>query len=205
MPEVMIMITKVQEARLLSEARQGDQDAFAALVSPLRDRIYWRAVKAVRDLDQADDITQETLLRAFTRLDTFRGDARFSSWLYMVASNCIRMHLRTRRRRGALRLEDHLSQVETSNHSAIDIPLKLPDEIAINDQMFEAIDSAMSQLPPQYGSILRLWVEDGLDLKEIEAQSGLSVAAIKSRLHRARRRLRDFLDAEYGEGALLAA
>ena len=199
------MITKAQEAELLSRARLGDQDAFAALVSPLRDRIYWRAVKAVRDLDEADDITQETLLRAFTRLDTFRGDARFSSWLYMVASNCIRMHLRTRRRRGALRLDDHVNQVETSNHSAIDIPAKLPDEVAIEEQMFMAIDSAMSQLPPQYGSILRLWVEDGLDLKEIHAESGLSVAAIKSRLHRARRRLRDVLDAEYGAGALLAA
>jgi RNA polymerase sigma-70 factor (ECF subfamily) len=199
------MITKLEEARLLIRARQGDERAFAALVQPLRERIYWRAVKAVRDLDQADDITQETLLRAFTRLDTFRGEARFSSWLYMVASNCIRMHLRTRRRRGALRLEDHLVQVETSNHNVLDIPSKLPDEEVMDGQMFGALDSAMSQLPPQYGSILRLWVEDGLDLKEIHEESGLSIAAIKSRLHRARRRLRDHIDAEYGAGALLAA
>ena len=88
------MLTKAQESKLIGRARQGDEIAFAQLVAPLRDRIYWRAVKAVRDLDQAEDITQETLLRGFTRLETFRGESRFSSWLYMVASNCIRMHLK---------------------------------------------------------------------------------------------------------------
>jgi RNA polymerase sigma-70 factor (ECF subfamily) len=199
------MITKAQESRLLRRARNGDERAFASLIQPLRERIYWRAVKAVRDLDQADDITQETMIRAFTRLETFRGDARFSSWLYMVASNCIRMHLRSRRRRFALRLDEHVQQVETSNHNVLEIPNKLPDEKAIDGQTFGAIKSAMSQLPPQYGSILRLWVEDGLDLNEIHEESGLSIAAIKSRLHRARRRLKDQLEADYGEGALLAA
>ena len=100
------------EAILLERARAGDEQAFAALVSPLRERIYWRAAKAVGDLDEAEDETQETLVRAFTRLDTFRGDARFSSWLYMVGSNCIRMHLRTRRRKGAQRMDDHMPEIE---------------------------------------------------------------------------------------------
>jgi RNA polymerase sigma-70 factor, ECF subfamily len=200
-----MMITKDQEKVLLESARQGDEDAFAQLVRPLRDRIYWRAVKAVRDLDEADDVTQETMVRAFTRLDTFRGDARFSSWLYMVASNCIRMHLRTRRRRGAMRIDDHLNEIETGLNNVTELPVRLPDDLAIQNELFGALDDAVSQLPVQYGSILRLWVEDGLDLKEIHERSGLSIAAIKSRLHRARRRLRDSIEAEYGEGALLAA
>ena len=59
--------------------------------------------KAIGDADEAEDIMQETMVRAFTRLETFRGDSRFSSWFfYMVCSNCIRMHLRTKRRKGAL-------------------------------------------------------------------------------------------------------
>ena len=199
------MVTKEQERILLRKARHGDEEAFAQLVRPLRDRIYWRAVKAARDLDEADDITQETILRAFTRLETFRGDARFSSWLYMVASNCIRMHLRTRRRRGALRIEEHLNEVESGSNNVTELPVHLPDDLAIQNELFGALDDAVSQLPSQYGSILRLWVEDGLDLKEIHERSGLSIAAIKSRLHRARRRLRDSIEAEYGRGALLAA
>ena len=80
-----------------------------------------------------------------------------------------------------------------------------PDVVSMNGQLFGAIDHALSQLPQQYGSILRLWVEDGLDLKQIHERSGLSIPAIKSRLHRARQRLRDRLESDYGVGALLAA
>ncbi len=72
-------------------------------------------------------------------------------------------------------------------------------------ELVTAVWSAISDLPPQYGNILRLWVEDGLDLKQIHERSGLSIAAIKSRLHRARRRVKDALESEYGVGALLAA
>lgn len=195
-----------REAELLERARAGDEVAFAELVAPLRDRIYWRAAKAVGDLDEADDVTQETLMRAYTRLDTFRGDARFSSWLYMVGSNCIRMHLRTRRRKGAQRMDDHLVEIERNEALVNDAaPVLPPDEMAMSVQLMEAIGEAISNLPPQYGSILRLWVEDGLDLKQIHEHSGLSIAAIKSRLHRARRRLKAAIEAEYGSGTLLAA
>ena len=86
---------KEEESNLVSRARSGDSIAFERLVSPLKDRIYWRALKAMKDPDEADDIVQEAIIRAYTRLETFRGDSRFSTWLYTVASNCIRMRLRT--------------------------------------------------------------------------------------------------------------
>jgi RNA polymerase sigma-70 factor (ECF subfamily) len=197
--------SKLREAQLLDEATLGDLQAFESLVRPFRDRIYWRAVKAVRDVDEAEDVTQETLLRAFTRLSTFRREARFSSWLYMVASNAIRMHLRRRRRKATHSIDDHLHEVERIAQSQVQLTVEQPDIVAMRGELFGALDDAISQLPPQYGSILRLWVEDGLDLQEIHERSGLSVAAIKSRLHRARRRLRDNLDSTFGSGALLAA
>ena len=196
--------SKTREAELLDEATLGNLHAFEDLVRPFRDRIYWRAVKAVRDVDEAEDVTQETLLRAFTRLNTFRREARFSSWLYMVASNAIRMHLRRRRRKATQSIEANIQEVERATQGQL-LSVDQPDVVAMRGQLFGAIDDAISQLPPQYGSILRLWVEDGLDLQEIHERSGLSVAAIKSRLHRARRRLRDNLDTVYGSGALLAA
>jgi len=199
------MVTKKQEMELVGRALAGDERAFEDLITPLREKVYWRAVKALRDLDQAEDVTQETLIRAFTRLSTFRGESRFSSWLYMVASNCIRMHIRSARRKSALRLDDNISHVESQSHNVLLLPAKLPDEVAADTQVFTAIERAMDKLPEQYGNILRLWVEDGLDLREIHEESGLSIAAIKSRLHRARRRLREQLDAQYGEDTLLAA
>lgn len=201
----MNKIGRDQEKRLLAAARAGDEAAFDRLVAPLRDRIYWRAAKAVGDLDEAEDVTQETLLRAFTRLDTFRGDAAFSSWLYQVGTNCIRMHLRSRRRHGAYRIDDHQREIDQQVEAeSVQVRTFAPDQVAMDGQLVHALDDAISKLPPQYGSILRLWVEDGLDLKQIQAHSGLSIAAIKSRLHRARRRVKAFIEAEYGAGSLLA-
>ena len=113
-------------------------------------------------------ILHKRLVRAFTRLETFRGDSRFSSWLYMVCSNCIRMHLRTKRRKGALNLDDHIHDYESSESTSGNSP----DRAAERVQLFDAIGSAMSQLPPQYGSILDLWVYEGLDLNEIKERSG---------------------------------
>lgn len=194
-----------QEKELLDKARSGDQQAFDRLVQPLRERIYWRAAKAVSDLDEAEDVTQETLIRAFTKLDTFRGDSRFSSWLYQVGTNCIRMHLRSRRRRSAARFEDHVREVEQNDDRPQTAETLPPDRVAMDVELVEALTKAIDDLPPQYSSILKLWVEDGLDLKQIRDKSGLSIAAIKSRLHRARRRVRDAIESEYGTGALLAA
>ncbi len=195
-----------REAGLLAAARLGDHRAFERLVAPFRDRIYWRAARAIGDRDEADDVTQETMVRAYTRLSTFRGEARFGSWLYQVAGNCIRMHLRTRRRRGAQRIDDHLHEVEQADDPATlgDQP-RSPDRAAMHEQLLAALVASISNLPPQYGSILRLWVEDGLDLREIHERSGLSIPAIKSRLHRARQRVRADIEATYGPGALLAA
>ena len=192
------MLTKSQEAELITRARQGDTHAFTQLVAPLRERIYRRAVKAVRDLDQAEDVTQEALLRSFTRLETFRGDSRFSTWVYSVTSNCILMHLRKRKRIAALCLK-----AEQTSQPTLEIPRKLPDEKVMEKQMFLGIEQAMSQLPSQYGEVLRLWVEESMTLKDIHDECGLSRGAIKSRIYRARKKVKSTLDNEYGQGALL--
>lgn len=192
------MLTRQEESELIDRARQGDGDAFGQLVAPLRDLIYGRAAKAVKDLDQAEDVTQEVLIRGFTRLETFRGDSRFGSWLYTVTSNCILMHLRKRRRQAALSLK-----AERSLQSSVEAPKKLPDDRVMEKQMFLGIDQAISQLPPKYSEVMRLWVEQGMDLKDIEEECGESRGAIKSRIHRARKKVKVALDEEYGQGAIL--
>jgi RNA polymerase sigma-70 factor (ECF subfamily) len=196
---------KTLERKLIQRARDGEQAAFEDLVRPYREPLYWRAVKALDDPDAADDVVQETFIRAYTRLDTFRGDSRFGTWLFTIGSICIRMHLRRRQRKGANRIEDHLFQVEQESAQSPEARAVQPDRLVIHSELTGALDEAISQLPPQYGSILRLWVEDGLDLNEIQAHSGLSVSAIKSRLHRARRRIKAVIEARFGPGALMPA
>lgn len=197
-------ISREREALLVSEARAGSARAFRALVEPHREQIYWRAVRAVGDLDEAEDVAQETLLRAFTRLETYRGDARFGAWLYQVGANCIRMHLRSRKRR---RLSPLSEAPEALPPEAMLIRGRAapsePDQAAMERQLTEALEEAIEALPPKYKDILNFWVLDGLDLRQIQERSGLSISAIKSRLHRARLRVRDILDGQ-GVSALLA-
>ena len=197
---------KEEETLLVERARTGDKIAFERLVSPLRDRVYWRALKAMKDPDEADDIVQESIIRAYTRLETFRGESRFSTWLYTVASNCIRMRLRTIKRKGALKIEDNQAEVEKSIADNADYIPALPDRACMNVQMFAAIEEAMNNLPEKYAQVLHMWAYEGKNLKEIhDSEEGASVPAIKSRLHRARKQLRSALDSKYGVGALLSA
>ncbi|MBU0554245.1 sigma-70 family RNA polymerase sigma factor [Myxococcota bacterium] len=196
-------ISQEREAQLLAEAKAGSGRAFRALVEPYREQIYWRAARAVGDLDEAEDVAQETLLRAFTRLETYRGEARFSAWLYQVGANCIRMHLRSRKRRRLSALEE-APEILPPEATLLQGRLSSgePDQAAMALQLTEAIEEAIEALPPKYKDILNFWVLDGLDLRQIQARSGLSISAIKSRLHRARLQVRDILDGR-GVGALL--
>ncbi len=196
---------KAAEILLVERARTGDENAFADLVAPLKNKIYWRALKAMKDPDEAEDVTQETMIRAYTRLETFRGDSRFSSWLYTVARNCIRMRLRTIKRKGALRIDDNEFEVEKSISDNLDYLPALPDEACMQGQLFDAIDRAMATLPDKYSQVLRMWACEGMNLKQIHECENVSVPAIKSRLHRARKSLKDALESEYGVGALLSA
>jgi RNA polymerase sigma-70 factor (ECF subfamily) len=197
---------KAVESLLVRRACAGDENAFAKLIDPLKDKIYWRALKALRDSDEAEDIAQETMIRAYMRIETFRGESRFSTWLYAVASNCIRMRLRTIKRKGALKIEDNQFEVEKAIANNLDYVPALPDRTSMNGQMFRAIDEAMAELPEKYSEVLRMWACEGMNLKEIhEFGDSISVPAIKSRLHRARKQLRSALDSKYGAGALLSA
>tara|TARA_Y100000114_G_scaffold48319_1_gene43995 strand:+ start:1182 stop:1832 length:651 start_codon:yes stop_codon:yes gene_type:complete len=200
-----IGMKKEEETLLVERARTGDEIAFKKLVSPLRDRIYWRALKAMKDPDEADDIVQESIIRAYTRLETFRGESRFSTWLYTVASNCIRMRLRTIKRKGALKIEDNQAEVEKSIADNSNYIPALPDKACMQAQMFEDIEKAICELPEKYAQIIRMWAYEGMNLREINnADKDSSIPAIKTRLHRARKKLKNALEPSYGKSLLSA-
>ena len=187
---------------LLDKARSGDERAMHALIEPLRKDIYWRALKALGEPDEAEDVAQEVTLRIFTKLHTFQGDTfgGFRAWIARIVLNCVRMNLRARRRRRTDSIDDRLHDSEQAVDGAAVMgrgsrPFS-PDEMAVGTELANRVEGAISRLPPQYGSILRLWVEEGLDLKQIRDRSGLSVPAVKSRLHRARKQVRSLMEAE---------
>lgn len=182
------------EAGLVSRARLGDEAAIRALVQQNNRRLY-RVTRAVLDDDRdAEDAVQEAYLRAFTRLDSFRGDSGFATWLTRIALNEALQRLRRRRRT----LPDQAAETRSAHvivfpesHSAMD-----PESATARHQLRGMIEGAVERLPRPLRLVFVLREIEELSTAETAGQLGLPEATVKTRLHRARRQLREHLDTE---------
>ena len=179
-----------QEEELIRRAVAGESRAFGILVSPLTDKFRYRALRAAKCPDEADDIVQQALLNAFRKLSSFRMECKFSTWFYAIGTNCIRMHLRTKSRVPTMIREldnpdilGRTSLLGETPHTGI------PDELLNNAQQRRVLERLIPELPENYTTVLRLQVLDNLSHKEIEQETGLSVPTVKTRLLRAKRML----------------
>ena len=174
----------------LERARAGDNGAFEALVLRYQARIVNYASAMVHDAGAAEDVAQETFVRAWRGLGRFRGESTFKTWLYRIATNVARTHLDRRGRRA--RIADRSLDDEAEPLQAGDVPSPAPDaETALARR--EAIDRALSELPDELRQALVLRDVEGLDYKEIAGVTGAPIGTVESRIFRARRRLRTLL------------
>lgn len=166
------------EARLVSQARNGEVAALDALMNAHRGRILNLAWQILRDHEAAEDAAQEAFVRVFSKLPTFRGNSSFGTWLYRVALNvCLE-------RKRALKPENIREDEETVAPSS-------------NSEMKMALEWALDQLPEPHrvALILREW--HGLNYEEITAICSVPVGTVRSRLHEGRARFRQiWRDAE---------
>ena len=175
---------------LVAAARVGDRDAFEALVLRYQARIVNYATAIVKDAADAEDVAQETFIRAWRSLARFRGDSSFKTWLYAVATNAARTGLDRRGRRS--RLEDESLDDDTAPLAAGDVPSADADaETTLMRR--EGIDRALAALPADLRAAVVLRDVEGLDYKEIAAATGAPIGTVESRIFRARRRLRPLL------------
>jgi RNA polymerase sigma-70 factor (ECF subfamily) len=172
---------------LLEACRRRDPGAFDELVELTNRQVYTLALRLVSDRHEAEDVAQEAYLRAYRSLRGFRGDARFETWLYRIVSNVAMTHLRRRGRFGDLLSEGQEMPTEA--------PRSEPGEDSLEDT---EVKRALSQLPHGQRVVVVLKDVYGFSCQEIADQVGVSEGAVKVRLHRARRRLKDLI---YG-GAL---
>lgn len=175
---------------LVAAAVAGDRDAFEALVRRHQTRIVNYATAIVHDPADAEDVAQETFVRAWRSLTRFRGDSSFKTWLYAIATNAARTGLERRARRN--RLEDESLDDEAAPLAAGDVPAGGPDAEAALVRR-ESIDRALAALPPDLRAAVVLRDVEGLDYKEIAAATGAPMGTVESRIFRARRRLRPLL------------
>ncbi len=173
-------------AELVAAARDGDRDAFDELVRVTYAESYTLALRLTGNEEDARDVVQEAYLRAFRGLRRFRGDARFSTWMYRITANCAATHLGKRSRH---------------RHELLDDADPIADERATSDPQLQSdatelrsrLTVALEALPPKLRQVVVLRDIYDLSHDAIAAELGISETAAKVRLHRARKKLREDL------------
>ena len=191
-----------EDAPLVEAARGGDYAAFEALVRKHQRRVFAVAVGIVKNPSEAEEVVQETFLSAFEHLDTFRGDARFSTWIFRVASNHALMKLRKKRPEAVgdlADLEPSMAQARqrsegTSPFDALSQWARRPDEAAAAHEVQEALEGALAALPEEERALLLLRSIDDASHESLAETFHTTVSAVKSRLHRTRLLLRTLMD-----------
>ena len=193
----------VQDDReLLARAQAGDMSAFESLVARHEDKVYGLALRMTRSEADAAEITQDTFLSAYQHLPEFRGEAAFGSWVHRIAANNALMRLR--RQRVLDIVSDELAGPEFTDRGSLAEPpesdwSKRADDRILDEELGRAIREATDALPEGYREVFLLKDVEGLSYEEISEMVGISVPAVKSRLHRARLALREAIDAFYKE------
>jgi RNA polymerase sigma-70 factor (ECF subfamily) len=167
---------------LLDACRRREPGAFEELVERTHRQVYTLAYRLVGDRHEAEDVAQEVYLRVHRSLRSFRGESRFETWLYRVVANAAMTQLRRRGRFGDLLAE---------GHEVADLqPAARPAEYGLEE---DEIKRALQALPLGQRTVVVLKDVYGFSCQEIADQIGVSEGAVKVRLHRARRRLKELV------------
>ena len=184
---------------LVEKAKTGDYQAFEALVNRYEGKVYRLAMRMLRNQEDAEDALQEAFLQVYRGLKGFEGRSTFSTWLFRLATNVCLMKIRHRGTEPAqlLPLEEYLPRHEEGGHPQIqDWPDK-PEEVLLNKESRLKMFEALERLPAEYRAVFILRDVEGLSNVEAGEALGISVAAVKSRLHRARLTLRGMLSSYF--------
>jgi len=183
----------MDEAGLIEDAKGGDLNAFNRLVLAYQDLVYNQAYRMMGESAAAEDATQEAFISAFRKLRSYRGGS-FRAWLLRIVTNACYDELRRRKRRPTTALEPLDSDDEEIDSPRwIADPAESPEEFSERIELSRAIQDCLEQLPAEYKAVVVLVDIQGFDYREASEVIASPVGTVKSRLSRARFRLRDCL------------
>lgn len=188
-------MTREEEALIVRRVLDGDIDEFEKLVNEYQRNVYNLALRMVGDPEDASDMSQEAFIKAYSSLAGFRGDSKFSVWLYRIVSNVCLDFLRKRSKQQVVSLT-----VEDEDDG--DIELDIADEGSSPEVLLErkltreAVRRGLDSLPPDMREILLLREIQGMSYDEISETLGIESGTVKSRIFRARKKLCAFLTAD---------
>jgi RNA polymerase sigma-70 factor (ECF subfamily) len=188
------------DEELIERARKKDFAAFETLLGRYEDKVFRLAFRFVRNESDAKEILQDTFLSIWRKLDTFKGDSQFSSWVYRVTANAALMRLRSQRRHPQISTEDLPAgfldgYTEGPGGGHLPSPgenwAKRPDDQLQSDELRQHIQAAVDKLPELYRTVFLLRDVEGMSTEETAELLAISVPTVKTRLHRARIALRE--------------
>ena len=181
---------------LAARAAAGDDSAFETIVGRYQARVYRLACRLTSDTD-APDVLQETFLQVYRHLSSFRGDSRFGTWLYRIATNAGLMHRRARARRPAEPLDAYLPRFDAhGKHAATPAELQVAsraDEVLDRQVLAEKARDVIARLPDLYRDPFVLRDLEEMSTADVAHALGLEPATVRQRVHRARLMLRGYL------------
>ncbi len=185
--------TAFDETALVAAAKAGDSGAFSDLIRHYDRRVFRMAKQITQNDDDAEDVLQETFLKAYTHLDDFQGNSKFYTWVVRIAVNEALMKLRKRRSDRTVPLDDPIDTGEDEVVREIAVWDQNPEDTYSREELGTILDEAVQSLKPAYRTVFILRDIEELSIEETAETLNLSISAVKSRLLRARLQLREKL------------
>jgi RNA polymerase sigma-70 factor, ECF subfamily len=186
-------LVQARESELIARTIQGDSESFYDLVRPYERSVFLTALSLVKNPADAEDVAQDAILKAFKNLSRFRQESKFSTWLIQITLNEAKMRLRKDRHHLYESWND--DQREDGENYPRDLAdwRPIPSEALEQTEVREALNRALQSLPAKYRSVLFFRDVQQFSIKETAELLGLTITTVKTRLSRARLRLRDAL------------
>lgn len=181
----------LSEQELIAGLKAHEAWACERLIADYAEMVYRVCYRILQDPADAEDAMQETFITVYRHIDSFRGDARLSSWLYRVATNASLTLLRTRKRKQGLNLS--LEWDEGDELPIADENSALPEDLVLREADLQILQEGIDAMSPKLRAALVLYELEGLSMKETADALDISESAAKLRVHRARHFLRNYL------------
>jgi RNA polymerase sigma-70 factor (ECF subfamily) len=185
-----------EDLQTVRAVQGGDRNAFRALLDRHGDAVYSVLLRLIGDADLAEELAQETFVRAYAALGAFRGDSRVRTWLIQIAVNLVRDRVRSEMRRPVIvSIDQREPSAIDSRDSLVDDPRTDPVRALEQEEIASRLERELARLPVEYREVFLLKHVEGLSYEAIARITGDSVGSLKVRAHRSRRLLRERLAA----------
>jgi RNA polymerase sigma-70 factor (ECF subfamily) len=191
---------RTEERQLIARLQAGDEEAVKELAERYSHRIYQMALRHMKNPEDAEEVTQDVLMKVYRKVHKFRGDAALSSWIYRITFNTAMSRLRTHKAEKAAQQEREHTRASDGRDERLALKhpadwSRMPDEELLRAQLRQTVAAALSELPEIYRVPVVLRDIEGLSTEEASHRLHVKDQTLKSRLHRGRLMLRERLQA----------